>query len=106
MSPNPNDLAKKTGKELKPRDILVWRWQGEADKYYEVVEAGVAVEPSLLSKLEGQKETNGVRVRELTPYGPIEGTIFFALSGGEAYDSFVAIIRSEERTDEPSHRER
>ena len=106
MSPTPSDLVKETGKELKPRDILVHRWQGGNAKCYEVVEVGVTVKPSLLSKLKGQKETEGVRVRELTPYGPMEGTIFFASSGGEAHDSFVAIVRSEERTDEPSHRER
>ena len=105
MSPNIDSLVKKTG-ELKPGDILLSRLPGESNQFHEVVEVGVTVQPSLLSKLSGQKETKGIMVRELTPHGPTEGSTFFALSGGEAYDNFVAIIRSEERTDKPSLRER
>jgi len=106
MSPTINDLVKRTGKELKPGDVLVSRWPQREDKYYEVIENDVTVEAGLLSKVTGHKETKGIRVRELTSHGPMEGSSFLAVSGGEAYDSFVGIVRSGERTDRPSHHER
>ena len=107
MSPTPNDFSKKIGRELQSGGILVLdnnQVRG-ISQYYEIIETGFKVKPSILDKVTNKKDIDGIVVREITSFGPAEKTMIFAMSGGGALD-FDNIIRFENRTDEPSLRER
>ncbi|MBI4157358.1 hypothetical protein HY502_00740 [Candidatus Woesebacteria bacterium] len=107
MSPSINDIAKKIERDLQKGDILVWT---NADKehffyrLYEIVETNLewTAPKGSFSSFIGQKKDKGMRIRELTPYGPTEYTFIVRMSTDEWDD----VVLGENRTDRPTLKER
>lgn len=114
MGLTPADLAKKVARELHRGDILIeqemfgykpFGFGNGPTRYYEVVETNVPYKGGLFKLFGGEAE--GIKIREMHfPYGPEEETLVVPFNYKAPFMDFVGIIRSEERLDRPSLKER
>ena len=111
MSPSANNLAKRINRDLTQGDVLLRTYTDSGitmmTEAYEVVSphvTGKRKKPlGLLLGLLGMKvEADCVEVRKLTQHGPVEQTHLHSRDDNRWTD----VIRTENRTDRPSLRER
>lgn len=107
MSPSADNLVKRINRDLTQGDVLLRAYTDSGITM--MTEAHEVVNPHVVGKrrkflgLLGMKvEADCVEVRELTQHGPVEQTRLHSRDDNRWTD----IIRTENRTDRPSLRER
>lgn len=108
MSPTPNQLAQKIGRDLRPGDILVKEYTLDGGMtlkrdYDEVIVSHVRGKRKKFLRLLGGEQADCVEVSILTPHGRLEKTRLFSRDSANFWND---IVKEENRTDKPSLRER
>lgn len=104
MAPSADNLARTINRDLTRGDVLLQAYSDGITEAYEVVSPHVpGKRRKLLAIILGMKvEDDCVEVRELTQYGPVEQGHLYSREDNR----WTNIIRTENRTDIPSLKER
>ena len=107
MSPSANNLAKTINRDLTRGDVLLREYTDSGitmlTEAYEVVSPHFVGKRRKILGLLGMKlEADCVEVRKLTQHGPVEQTNLYSRDDNR----WTGVIRTENRTDRPSLRER